>query len=1125
MTERPKDQKTNGLIMEHANLADRPLPAVFLDISEAEETFVLSCCHSRAEKLFLFAAGEVAFLSRGESTTPDLADLILEAQRLTPVQISAAKNKQKTTGTFFGDVLVDLKIMSREEMDEFIERVYELTIAELLRWEEGDCEYGKSDVPEELFDEQAIPVRLPIPGFELAGASAHIAGAWENILLKSNEPDPVLKLATDKLSAIDTLRFPGGVKEDIKYINGIRPVSDFILLSSGTVFSSIALLSELINEGVALPAGEGAGEDERGPGEGEPEPTRREKTSVSTLSRSQADELMRDSPKTGQGTERPPTSRRDPSRELSESTADRIKKAPVEALKKEVVSREWSESTIDRIMTPHKEEESSGIGVKAKRAAEDKSGGFEFQSEEEQDQTGDRLLIAGRAALDAEDKIEAERLFREAVDLFSVEGAGSGVIVALDELLTLKDNDLELLVKKFETLLEKKKKGEAQEAANKIVAVGKAHPFPNTAVKALEKVVAEYSDDVEIKAVLAEALARNEERARAAGLYAEVAQGCEGRGMREPALRFFEKAHDLDPDNARYTEAVNRLQGKKRAAGVPRRLVATIVGVLAAVAVLGGAGYYFFVHRPGARNAFDSAMKDMTILMKAKPPDFAGAKRLFADLKKKYPYSGIESEVDEQLKWLASQESIAAKGTGGPGGPKVRPDTLPPKPSKDRKREATEIMAKAQKLEKEGQYSTAFLLYKRLQKEYWDSPEARNVRFPMRVKSSPPGAEVFLGGRKVGVTPALIHYKAEDVVDDYLELEFRLRGFTIDRGATTYLASSFLDVTAKLQKIPVWMWEIGRPVEVTPTIAGEVFACPARAGLTYCFAFTEDVGESETPVRWRFKNGLFGDIVSELTYSDGILYGTNTNRSLFAVDVEKRNLKWVVDLGASARTRPAVGDNNVIGVGTNKGVFTILDGRTGSVVSTVQFENRIYSGAVYKGGVFYIGGTDNTVRAYNVGSRSFLWARDVPDDVVANLAISGSTLFVPCADGSLYALEAENGSEIWQYETHGKLVAEPLIDGDVVYFSSSDGAVYAVDLKGKKKWRFKTERPVVSKPALASRRIYVTSTDKNIYALDRSSGKEVWRYTADDAFVGGPVYSGGLLICVTRKGTVYAFED
>jgi hypothetical protein len=193
------DQSTN---MEHANLADRPLPAVFLDISEGEETFVLRCSHSSAEKIFLFTADEVEFISRGESTTPDLGDLLIEAQRLTPIQISAAKNKQKTTGEFFGDILVDLKVIKPGEMNEFIERLYELTIAELLRWGEGDCEYGEGEKPEELSDKKSPSTRLAFPGFELAGASAHIAGAWENILLKTNEPDPVLQLAADKLRRV-----------------------------------------------------------------------------------------------------------------------------------------------------------------------------------------------------------------------------------------------------------------------------------------------------------------------------------------------------------------------------------------------------------------------------------------------------------------------------------------------------------------------------------------------------------------------------------------------------------------------------------------------------------------------------------------------------------------------------------------------------------------------------------------------------------------------------------------------------------------------------------------------------------------------------------------------------------
>ncbi|MHC4660337.1 MAG: outer membrane protein assembly factor BamB family protein [Planctomycetota bacterium] len=1001
-----------------------------------------------------YAEESVTFLARGEVKIPGLTDLLVAAQKITPMQITAVRNRTRSEGKHFGQVLVEMDLLSQDELEEFLARQYELTVAELFKWVDGTCEYGTEAEPEEFLDEQNPPARISVPGFELVRATAMIAGAWERVRFKAPTLDTVLTLSSDKLGEIDSLPFPNEVKEDIKFINGVRTIGEFMEMATGSIFTTVALLDRLLEQGIVHPAAK--------PDEPEAAPP-------------QVEEKEKEEP---EGPE-PDAERR---REIEMVTA---KTEPLET-----------------VLPPEEEEKPQGVV---------------FQAEAEE-KTGDRLLVEGRAAVDAKDETKAEKLFREAMDLFNREGTQSGVMLALDELLGIKQDDLDLMTVKLQNLIKMNKAKETEEVAIKLVAVARVHPFANAAVRALERVTTAFPNEMDYKIAFAEALVKNEERERGAALYCDLAESCMGRGMRDAAMRFFEKAHELDKQNPRYAEAIKKAKkktGKGKGKGVGR-LVGKLLGIVVFLVIVGGACLYFLVYLPKSKKEFDVAVQRMNEVLIGNPQNFAGARRILSEFKDSHPFSGVGEDLDKHFAMLDRQEAALKK----PKDP-IKPDTPDPdtrKPDPDKPAGASELLDKAIKHEAKGEYAEAFKLYQTILRDY---PELE-IELPIRIDTTPPGAEVFVHGRKIGVTPGVMRYRPSDVIDGYLEIDVRLRGFEVDPGQTSIFITEFIDKNIKLDKTPVWKWAIGRPVEVTPTVAGNVVACPTRAGRTYFFNLAKRTGENVTPRR--LDVGIFGDLISELVYSDGFLYGSNTNCSVFSIDIHNLKMEWMTDISESARAKPVIG-GPYIGVGSNKGTFYLLDRVSGKEVNRTSLQNSILAGAAFKKGIFYIGCADNTVRAYNSDSRKVLWITDMPDDVIADLTLANVSILAPCLDGTLYALNTDSGDVRWQFKTHGKLVAAPLIDGETIYFTSADGTVYALDFQGKEKWRFKTSRPVFSNPAIGQGRLYVTSTDGKLYAIDLRNGKEIWRYAASDAFHAGPVSAGGFVICVTKTGTVYAFED
>ena len=121
-------------------------------------------------------------------------------------------------------------------------------------------------------------------------------------------------------------------------------------------------------------------------------------------------------------------------------------------------------------------------------------------------------------------------------------------------------------------------------------------------------------------------------------------------------------------------------------------------------------------------------------------------------------------------------------------------------------------------------------------------------------------------------------------------------------------------------------------------------------------------------------------------------------------------------------------------------------------------------------------------------------------------------------------LESINeGDDVFEVGEGGSIIACPFIKAGVVYFGCNDHYLYAVDAEsGRELWKFRAEDLVYS-PIVYENRIFVGSTDRHLYCLTLD-GKLVWKFRTDGVVRSRPAAINGVVYFGSMDHHVYALD-
>jgi len=212
--------------------------------------------------------------------------------------------------------------------------------------------------------------------------------------------------------------------------------------------------------------------------------------------------------------------------------------------------------------------------------------------------------------------------------------------------------------------------------------------------------------------------------------------------------------------------------------------------------------------------------------------------------------------------------------------------------------------------------------------------------------------------------------------------------------------------------------------------------------------------------KWKYcAKGL---IYKRPVYKHGVVYFTNTQNYLYAIDAETGKWRWSYD-----RTLP-----EGFGIRDHAGV--------------ALYKNRIYTG--FKDG--YLVCLDSR-------SGDVLWTRDLREDAKEYVDIDSTpvvhdgVVYATSQGGGVYAITADMGALKWNYGVSS--ASGVTISQDRIYFVSAKKGVHSLTMDGKLVWRQKLDAGTATRPIVYRDLLIFNTSGKGTYFINKKTGAFVQR--------------------------------
>ncbi len=435
----------------------------------------------------------------------------------------------------------------------------------------------------------------------------------------------------------------------------------------------------------------------------------------------------------------------------------------------------------------------------------------------------------------------------------------------------------------------------------------------------------------------------------------------------------------------------------------------------------------------------------------------------------------------------------------------------------------------------------AFEAGKRLARKK-NSAQYRLLRFPLYIETRPAEAEViFAGKRHPERTPTVIFYSPEmPPVDVSLEMaSFKPRIFKLRPKVLTRRADGWR-IKAILEKNLSWSFKGGARVARALVAHGRFAALGDYDGKLY-FVDSEN-GEKS----WHYspKEALAEFFASPVIHS-GKAYVPGSNKYCYALNLTTRREIWKQLLPAPVRQTPAMDDNGIVYVATEKSLHALDAGNSGNIIWSVDLTVTGRRGVVVAAspvvfGEYIVTATaDGRIFAFSAKDGGKYWSHTLPGRIANQLLAFRDKILVPCQDGKLYALNPADKKVAWIFDLkgmpHKEPVTAPVACGDDVIIGMADGRLLCLDCTGEPafKWEYRLKTPAAVPPVVERRMIYVSCRDGSVSALrfaaDAANAAPTlqWEYSfppEEEVEITSSVIAGRKLIIAAKNGTLHAFD-
>jgi outer membrane protein assembly factor BamB len=229
---------------------------------------------------------------------------------------------------------------------------------------------------------------------------------------------------------------------------------------------------------------------------------------------------------------------------------------------------------------------------------------------------------------------------------------------------------------------------------------------------------------------------------------------------------------------------------------------------------------------------------------------------------------------------------------------------------------------------------------------------------------------------------------------------------------------------------------------------------------------------------WRYATGL---TEPSPIVRDGLAYFAATNGNVYALDLERREPRWVYAAGAKITSSPA-----------------LVDGR------------------------LYVGDYAGRVLCLDAMSGELIWSGSAGSKVYGTVAVDDGRVFAPAVGSGLTALSARSGVSIWRVPTGAYTYAAPAVYRGRVYFADYSGSVYAANAAtGEVIWRASAGGPVSGALTVVDGVVYAGSFAGRITGWHWRTGRELLSFPHGEYV---PVSGNGGRLLLHGFSRIYAVE-
>jgi outer membrane protein assembly factor BamB len=308
-----------------------------------------------------------------------------------------------------------------------------------------------------------------------------------------------------------------------------------------------------------------------------------------------------------------------------------------------------------------------------------------------------------------------------------------------------------------------------------------------------------------------------------------------------------------------------------------------------------------------------------------------------------------------------------------------------------------------------------------------------------------------------------------------------------------------------------WRFDTGSEILASPIVADGMVFVTNREGFLYA------VDAATGTQRWRVELGQYV-LRTTPTYHDGTLYLV-AGFDAIAIDAATGAERWRVVTRYAGTASPAVTDDAMFVV-SQEGWLYAFSTADGAELWKVTTDGISFGSPSVSGGRLVVGTDRGLVLGINPETGRQSWRRDFESAVYTTPVITGDTVWVVTEDGMLRGLDLGDGGDRFALETTSDLTVTAA--GSTVYAPSADGGLYAIDAEtGEVLWFASAGGPVKAGPARTDTQLLIAGGNR-IAGLDAATGEQVWYFLAGDTIEAPPAVVSGYVFFGARDGVLYA---